>query len=188
VRLFEPLLFVSGFVAAVVLPGFGGNGNEVGSMPSVVYLPKTVETVVERPPETIVVERVVEKPVEKVVVQPGKPAPLKEFASLEELKKWCDKNVALIIVLRAEGPTDLINPGTCVKTDCDDYAERLQRRAVNDGYIMSQQLVQDGKIFGVPVTDINGYHVGNLTVVGNDVYFIEPQPYSFQIVRVCSRD
>lgn len=49
--------------------------------------------------------------------------------------------------------------------DCDDFALTLQRRANRDGYQMS-----------VTITRKQGQlHMINLAVIGNDIYYIEPQ-------------
>ena len=66
--------------------------------------------------------------------------------------------------------------------DCDDYARALRRRALEQGFLMSLQLVSDGEIFGVKVSDFAGPHMGNLSMIGNDIYYIEPSTDEFCLV------
>lgn len=72
--------------------------------------------------------------------------------------------------------------------DCDDYAARLQLEAYKDGYLLSVQLIQDGMLNGKNVSNYLQSHMGNLAMIGNEIYFIEPQPEYFRIVFVCHRD
>ena len=50
--------------------------------------------------------------------------------------------------------------------DCDDYAIQLQRRAAQSGYLISVTLVDDPQ---------QGPHMINLAIIGNDIYYVEPQ-------------
>jgi len=35
----------------------------------------------------------------------------------------------------------------------------------------------------------NSYlHMGNLVIIGNDIYYVEPQPDDFKIVWLCNKD
>jgi hypothetical protein len=100
----------------------------------------------------------------------------REFESLDVLTKWATANLVT-----------LLSVGDKV-ADCDDYATRLQLKAFKDGYIMSVQLINDGLLNGRQVSSFPGAHMGNLAMVGNDIYFVEPQPQHFDIVYVCHRD
>jgi hypothetical protein len=77
-----------------------------------------------------------------------------EFASVDELKAWL-----------AEDDTDsalYIFGSDCISTyDCDDYAIALMYNALADGYLVSLQ--------------IEGNHMLNSTIIGNEIYYIEPQ-------------
>jgi hypothetical protein len=78
----------------------------------------------------------------------------REFQSLDELKAWLaqdDTDSTLNIV----GSTNFGN------YDCDDYAVALMYNALSDGYLVSLQ--------------IEDSHMLNCTVIGNGIYFIEPQ-------------
>ena len=53
--------------------------------------------------------------------------------------------------------------------DCDDYARDLQKAAANDGYLISTELDYIlGKL-----------HMINSTIIGNNLYFVEPQTDRF---------
>ena len=78
----------------------------------------------------------------------------KEFESVSELKAWL-----------AEDDTDstlyIFGAGCLLSYDCDDYAVALVYNALSDGYSVSLQ--------------IEGNHMLNSTVIGNNIYFVEPQ-------------
>lgn len=79
----------------------------------------------------------------------------REFESLEKCKAWL-----------AEDDTDstihyVFGSGSWTDYNCDDYSVALVRNAREDGYEVS--------------TQINGDHMINSTVIGNEIYFIEPQ-------------
>jgi hypothetical protein len=78
----------------------------------------------------------------------------KEFASLSELKAWLDKD-------DTDTAFYIFGTGCLEYYDCDDYATALVYNALADGYSVSLQ--------------IEGSHMLNSTIIGNDIYFIEPQ-------------
>jgi hypothetical protein len=77
-----------------------------------------------------------------------------EFTSVDELKAWL-----------AQDDTDstlyIYGSGLIAEYDCDDYALALVRNALAAGYAVSLQ--------------IEGDHMLNSTIIGNEIYFIEPQ-------------
>jgi len=76
-----------------------------------------------------------------------------EFPSKAALLKWLEENN---IDAHEYIPTTY---------DCDDFAYDLMQAAIADGYLMSTQTVL-----------INGnHHMMNATIIGNEVYLIEPQ-------------
>jgi len=79
----------------------------------------------------------------------------KEFSSLEELKTWLAADDSDSTLYYFEGYIDFTKP-----YDCDDYAVALMRNALKNGYLIS--------------TQIDGDHMLNSTIIGNNVYFIEP--------------
>lgn len=78
----------------------------------------------------------------------------KEFDSLNALKAWL-----------AHDDTDhaiyIFGSGCLNHYDCDDYAMALVYNALQDGYLISTQIVDN--------------HMMNSTIIGNDIYLIEPQ-------------
>jgi len=112
----------------------------------------------------------------------------REFEDLVELIGWLKENSLPIRLIAGEdGKIDLANPKLTSRYDCDDYAEALQRKALEQGFLMSQQLVLNGQVYGVKVSKYTEPHMGNLTVVGNDIYYIESIP-PHSVVRITSRD
>lgn len=78
----------------------------------------------------------------------------REFSSVDELKAWL-----------AQDATDetlyIFGNGCLANYDCDDYAVALMRNALLDGYLVSLQ--------------IEDHHMTNSTIIGNEIYFIDPQ-------------
>jgi hypothetical protein len=99
-----------------------------------------------------------------------------EFSSVEELDSWCKVHIITIFSVGNH------------QADCDDYAMRLQREAYKDGYFVSCQLIENGSLYGVNVSDYKNNHMGNLAIVKNNIYYIEPLPKQYKITYVCHRD
>jgi len=122
----------------------------------IIYRTEYVDRVVREP---IILEReiIVEKPVVRPIV-------LREFASLQELKDWLeqDKTDATLFFT---GSVDLSNPYSKYANDCDDFAYRLQKSALTQGYLMSTEIIVKGR----------EQHMINSTIISNNIYFIEPQ-------------
>ena len=95
-------------------------------------------------------------------------ANLRNFESLDELKQW----------LAISGDSTTIFMSVDGKVDCDDYALALQQRALADGYMISFQIIHAAdynQVFtGIKVPP-DVLHAVDLAVIGNDVYYIEPQ-------------
>lgn len=72
--------------------------------------------------------------------------------------------------------------------DCDDYAQSLQIAAYRKGYIISAQLVDNGNINGKIVSDNKEFHDGIRVNIGNEIYYVEPNPDGFRIIKICNRD
>ncbi|MFC1990060.1 response regulator [Chloroflexota bacterium] len=110
--------------------------------------------------------------VKEVTVE--KPIKQSEFASLEELKKWlAEKSVtkSIFFFVIPDGTQASSN-----KYDCDDYALDLQKRALEDGYLMSASIIEKQ----------GQQHMINLVTIGNDIYYIEPQ--TDEVWFYCNRD
>lgn len=97
------------------------------------------------------------------------PVELRNFSDLEELEQWLeDKNNVTTVHFQS--------PDTIV--DCDDYALELQYKALADGYIMSFEVIGEGEyntLFKTPLPPSQCLHAINLAIIGNSVYYIEPQ-------------
>jgi hypothetical protein len=78
----------------------------------------------------------------------------REFESLDELNAWLDKD-------DTDSTIYIFGSGCLTGYDCDDYAAALVQNALLDGYSVS--------------TQIEGNHMINSTIIGNKIYFIEPQ-------------
>lgn len=98
------------------------------------------------------------------------PVELRNFNSLEELKQWLAAvamNITTIFFQRPDAPVD-----------CDDYALDLQRKALADGYILSFQIISRSEynaVFQGELPPGQSLHAINLAIIGNNVYYIEPQ-------------
>jgi len=149
----------------------------------VVYTPveKVIETVVYEPVETIVYELVENLVVKEIEVS----RPLLQFEKLAELKQWLS-NVKLIDIHF----TVVNQAGNSVqKFDCDDYARRLQDKALQEGYIISFEVIRHveyNSLFKEKKLPIGAIHAINSVIIGNDVYYIEPQTQ--EIVFVANLD
>jgi hypothetical protein len=103
----------------------------------------------------------VEKPLEQMN--------LRNFFNLDELRKWLDTQQCLMSYYLYTTHTD---------QDCDDYANELQRKALEDGYLMSFQIIDAEKyngLFDVHPIPVNTLHAINLVLIDNNAYYIEPQ-------------
>jgi hypothetical protein len=129
-------------------------------------------------PVVEVVEKVVEKKVieqvpviEYVEVEKEVPVELKQFASEEALVAW----------LHVDSTDGL----TYIKDlfECENYAQTLIRHAQAEGYHMSFQVLKN---YTRPDTKefIKGPHAINSTIIGNDIYFIDPQTDDFWVAYV----
>lgn len=130
----------------------------------------------EAPPREIIVERIVyrDRPVREVietiliqeVIKEVKvyPPPLRNFESIPALREWLAKNM---VVRWAAGGQNL---------DCEDYAADIQQKAYGDGYNIWQAPVTGGQIWGIRVTGVDDYHMGNMTLIGETFYYIETSP------------
>ena len=135
--------------------------------------------------ETVYVEepvyQVVEKPVyveveKKVIVYHN--AYIHRWETVEEFEQWFD----------AQNFTSLLSVAGKA-ADCDDYSTRLQRVALEQGYAISEALARRGFYFGIKVADYNRTgHAGNLVLIGNAYYWVEPNPKYFTMIKIVDRD
>ena len=87
------------------------------------------------------------------------PTQLKDFDNLEQLKAWVNNHAVYGV-------------GTGL---CGDKAIAYKDMAAQEGYYLSLQAVENGMIFGIKVIDISVPHMGNLALIGKDVYYVDPQ-------------
>ena len=126
--------------------------------------------------EENVIEKVEYKPVEKDILSSIEtPRPLRDFQDLEELEQWLG-NIEVRDI--AEGVTAKeVNQG--IKSfDCDDYALKLQEKALREGYIMSFEIIYPSEynnLFKQGQIPAGTIHAINLVIIGNEVYYIEPK-------------
>jgi len=149
----------------------------------VVYTPveKVIETVVYEPVEKIVYKPVEEPVIKEIEVQRS----LLQFESLAKLKQWLS-NVKLIDI-----HFTVVNEiGNSVqKFDCDDYARRLQDWALQEGYIISFEVIHHteyNSLFTQKKLPVGAIHAINSVIIGNAVYYIEPQTQ--EVVFVANLD
>lgn len=98
------------------------------------------------------------------------PVELRNFNDLEELKQW--------LAAVATNTTTIFFQLPDATVDCDDYALGLQRKALADGYILSFQVTSRSEynaVFQGKLPLGQSLHAINLAIIGNDVYYIEPQ-------------
>jgi len=144
---------------ATATPALPTQGYQTAQVGFLVNEPET-DPNVEQPMTTIeYVDRIVRIPVE-----------LRNYNDIEELKQWLADLEANTVTLYMERPE--------VKIDCDDFALTLQRQALADGYVMSFQIIEANRynsLFQGNKIPADVLHAINLTVIGNNAYYIEPQ-------------
>jgi len=140
---------------------------------------RTIDRIIEKityePIETVI-EKVVYKPVETTVIQRIKtPTPLSRFQNLDELKQWLG-NIG-VLDIRFDVVDEEISQRV-QRFDCDDYAIRLQEKAMRDGYMMSFEVIHPieyNALFKEKRIPDGAIHAVNSVILRNKVYYIEPQ-------------
>ena len=103
----------------------------------------------------------------------------RQFENIDQFEEW----------YKAQDLGYLLPNGSKADTaDCDDYASRLQRIALEQGYSVSQALVLDGRYYGIRVSGDRGGHTGSLVLVDSTYYYVEPEPSKFKMVKLVERD
>jgi len=121
----------------------------------------------------VYVDRVKEVEVEKEVIRWRNIYP-REFESLEHFKGWYK-----------EQEFHPILPSPAYEVDCDDYAERVQWVALQQGYSVSCHL--GPTVYWRPPESYKG-HLFNMVIIGNDIYYLEPEPGRFKVWKVGEKD
>jgi len=86
-----------------------------------------------------------------------------------DLTQWLN-DAMKVTTVRFQSPDDEI--------DCDDYALAMQNRALSDGYIVSFEVTgrsEYNMLFNTQLPQSQSLHAINSVIIGNNVYFIEPQ-------------
>ena len=97
------------------------------------------------------------------------------FESPEQFNQWYASKAGIMLSLAFNSGNVTDYDGNSV---CSDYAFILSDLAARDGYRMDAVPVVNGYIAnGLYVTSIMNYHCGNLIVIGNSWYYLEPNPY-----------
>jgi hypothetical protein len=104
----------------------------------------------------------------------------RDWDNVEQLQYWVDRHVTFLIIVGDDGVASFDNfqrttiMGLDVNTsDCDEYARKVQELAIKDGYYLPIALTDvDGNVGPVKVN--SQYHMGNLAIIGNDMYFVDP--------------
>jgi molybdopterin converting factor small subunit len=132
---------------------------------------ESIPTVEAKLVETHTVEYIREKVIdtEYVDVIKNVPVELRNFNTLDELEQWLDGiyNQTTIRFIQNDSVID-----------CDDYALEMQQKALSDGYIMSFQIInytEYNQIFAFALPEGQSLHAINLAIIGNSVFYIEPQ-------------
>jgi len=159
-------------VVCVILTAVFYTGTSVGQATSEPQNTLIPETNVGNQPVVRTLVEYVDKPVpvvEYVERIRTVPVELRNFNDLEELKQWLNDEMKVTTV-RFQSPDDEI--------DCDDYALAMQTRALSDGYIVSFEVIgrsEYNMLFNTQLPQSQSLHAINSVIIGNKVYFIEPQ-------------
>lgn len=171
-------VLIAAMAVGLVATGFGfgfGYGQKTFE-PQVITEYITLTHTVEVPP----VEVIKEVEVEVVTEVPAK---LRYFADTDELEKFLEESDAdrsIYIKMTKEGVIDL----TLATYDCEDYAMALRDQAQKAGYQMNVQAVWRYRRPDTNelITSGNEGHALNSTIIGNEMYFIEPQSDDYWLV------
>jgi hypothetical protein len=137
-------------------------------------------------PDEILSKRVVGKPIENVNEQAdyglsegvvlsssANPLTLRYFQDLGELERWLGE----------------VKLPDIASWDCDDYARKLQKDALQSGYMLSFEVIHADEynaLFKAGQIPDGTIHAINSVITGNKVYYIEPK--TGEIVFVANLD
>lgn len=130
-----------------------------------------IPTVEARLIETHTVEYIEETVVEKEYIDVVRhiPVQFRNFTDRTELEQWLEK--------RNQSASIRFQQNDAV-VDCDDFAIELQKEALTDGFIISFEIIccdEYNELFNTRLAEGQSLHAINLSIIGNDVYYIEPQ-------------
>ena len=163
-------MVVTGVAVTCFLAGGALNGRLM--KPEIIEVPVEVEVVKWKDPGREFVYLEAEPVIEIVEV----PVELGDFESTEELENWLSENhIDEAVMLYASGK----------RFDCDDYARRLIKDARADGFqLWLQVLLPDYRRpdTGERVTESDEAHALCSAIIGDRLYFIEPQTDDYWFV------
>jgi molybdopterin converting factor small subunit len=132
------------------------------------FQPPTVEArLVETHTIEYIEETVIEREYVDVIQQVE--TEISNFKTLDELKGWMNNTYNQATIRFQQADTVI---------DCDDYAFEMQREALKDGYIISFEIIsvsEYNELFSYQLPETGSLHAINLAIIGNSVYYIEPQ-------------
>jgi hypothetical protein len=182
----KPSKVLIAFLAFALAGGFflwGLVYSKINAKPEIIVrtVTKDVSRCIEKPTvevvETVVEKKVVEKVpvIEYVEVEKAVPMELKQFASKEELAAWLHDDT-----------TDEL-PYIKDLFECENFARTLIKHALEDGYYLSFQVL---KSYTRPDTKgfIKGPHAINSAIIGNYIYFIDPQTDEFWVAYALEKE
>jgi len=198
-RIIRALCTLFILASAVLIFCFGGYVGQKYYQPKVItkYEVVTVDRIVEKTvytPVEKVIETIIYKPVEKIVYEEVEKPVVKEvevsrqllhFENMNNFEQWLS-NVNLIKI--GFNVIDQSN-NNISKFDCDDYARSLQDKAIQDGFIVSFEVIRSSEynsLFKEKKIPAGAIHAINSAIIGNEVYYIEPQ--TKEIVFVANID
>lgn len=110
----------------------------------------------------------------------GNPGILRYFKELDELERWLENTE-----IPGNEPASREADQYITNYDCDDYALMLQEKALQDGYMMSFEIIHSGEyrdLFQRGQIPDDTIHAVNLVIIGNEVYYIEPVNHEIVLV------
>lgn len=145
--------------------------------PKIVRVPVEVRVEILREVPFEVIKEVPVEVIKEVEVVKYHHITAREWESVEQFTEWYEEQEFTTLM-----------PSPVYKVDCDDYSEWLQRVALQQGYPVSEALAKGGLYYGVLVNKHSDSHAGNLVLIGNVYYWVEPQPNMFVIKKICNKD
>lgn len=105
------------------------------------------------------------------------PLDLRPFRDTDELEAFLKDSMANAIVLKTDGRGKVYLNKPNFEYDCDNYAMALVEDAINKGFLVNLQYVEN--YYRQDSREFYPSHMINNTVIGNRLYFIEPQKDEF---------
>lgn len=129
------------------------------------------------------IERAEYKPAESTVLNHlENPKLLRNFQNFDELERWLE-NVK-IQDISSDAVAKETDQGI-TSFDCDDYALKLQEKALQDGYMISFEVIYSdeyGDLFKQGQIPDGAIHAINSVIIGNEIYYIEPANHEIAFV------